>query len=113
MTPFNFSGFISHVWFKGVPGAATFLTGELDRPVTLAADFVDPDDAYVLEAFIPWRVFELEGPPDHDLTALFALFDNDGEEVEGRPIQRTILANVPGAEFQQPHTWGRLSFEPS
>ncbi len=60
MTPSNASGLASHAWFKGV-GAETFQGAETDRPIMLAARPETPEDAYTLEAFIPWGVFELDG----------------------------------------------------
>ena len=110
MTPSNNAGQPSHAWFQGT-GSSSFSRAETDRAVVVAGEPSNPDGAYTLEAFIPWYVFELDGPPDGDLTALFAVFDNDGELADGRSVQRTILGNVPGAGFQDPNTWGRLSFE--
>ena len=110
MTPSNNAGQPSHAWFQGT-GSSSFSRAETDRAVVVAGEPSNPDGAYTLEAFIPWHVFELDGPPDGDLTALFAVFDNDGELADGRSVQWTILGNVPGAGFQDPNTWGRLSFE--
>lgn len=110
MTPANDAGDASHVWFKGGE-SGRFGGAETNRPIMVAGSPANPLDTYSVEAFIPWSVFELDGPPENDLAALFAVFDNDGEVAEGRNIQRTILGNVPGAVFQGPSTWGRLVLE--
>lgn len=111
MTYWNADGVASHAWFQGT-GANTFISAETDRPVTIAGTPPNPTGNYTLEAFIPWGVFLLEGIPSHDIVAMFAVFDNDGELTSaGRPLQRTILGNVPGGHMQQPKTWGTLSFD--
>ncbi len=111
MTYWNADGVASHAWFQGT-GASTFTTAETNRPVTVAGTPPNPTGSYALEAFIPWRVFLLDGVPSHDIVAMFAVFDNDGERTStGVPLQRTILGNVPGGHMQQPRTWGTLSFD--
>jgi hypothetical protein len=43
---------------------------------------------------------------------LFAVFDNDGEQgASGRPLQAEIVANLDDVFFQQPQTWGILTWE--
>jgi hypothetical protein len=82
-----------------------------ELPVAVAIDGAGPD--YVMEAAVPWAVFGLNGPPDGTIPALFAVFDNDGEDDgAGRPAQTAIMANVDESGiFQRPQQWGSLSFE--
>jgi hypothetical protein len=109
MTPRSFSGNASHALFQGT-GARTFTTARTDLPVAVAGQ-VSEDGSYLVEALIPWSVFGLGGQPD-GLTAMFLTFDNDGErQSDGTWIQRTVLGNVPGAQFQEPQTWGALRFD--
>ncbi len=39
------------------------------------------------------------------------VFDNDGEQFDGRWLQAEIKANTPGAGFQAPQTWGTFTLE--
>lgn len=64
---------------------------------------------YVLEAAIPWSELGVSGPAAGDrFGVIVAVFDNDGERDGDRSLQTVILANTPGAGFQQPDTWGTL-----
>ena len=88
----------------------SFFDNTTSVPVQLAGE-VNPGQGWVLEARVPWSVFELAGPPAQLDAALFAVFDNDGELDGDRSAQASILTNVPGAFFQEPPTWGALATE--
>ncbi len=107
MTPRAADGQPSIVWFTG--NGVEFDDNTTELPVVVAGAF-DGSGAWQLEAAIPWSVFGLPGPPSGDLAALVAVFDNDGEVVDGRPQQTVILGHT-SAEFQRPLTWGTLTFE--
>ncbi len=108
ITPRNADGEPSAVLF-GAGDAGRFGPNTTSLPV-VAAGAVSGGGAWVLEAAIPWTTFGLEGAPSGELAAIFAVFDNDGElGSDGRPAQTVILANTPGAGFQVPNTWGRLT----
>ena len=87
-----------------------FADNDTDIPVDVRGA-VDTDGNWRLEARIPWSLFGLNGKPDELDAALFALFDNDGEAAAGKPLQAGILANLDGVFFQQPTTWGVLTWE--
>lgn len=110
MTVADADGRPAHAWFQGT-GADSFQTAETTKPVTIVSDPPVPDGGYRMEAFIPWGVFEMNGPPSTEMVALFTVFDNDGEVGPDGPVQRTILANRAQAQFQNPQTWGTLRFE--
>jgi len=107
MTPAAADGGASHAFFQG-SGAPTFTSATTNEPIEIAARPRQPTGDYELEAFIPWGVIGLKGPPTGTITALFTVFDNDGESV-----QRTIIGNVETANsgLQTPSDWGRLVFE--
>ena len=107
MTPRDAEGRAATVWFTG--NGSGFADNTTSQPVTLAGA-IDPGGSWVLEAAIPWSVFGLSGPPETDLAALLAVFDNDGEVVDGAPQQTVILGHTD-AEFQRPRTWGTLRLE--
>jgi hypothetical protein len=107
MTPRAADGGPSAVWFTGSGTAFSDNTTQL--PVVLAGE-IDADGSWRLEAAIPWSVFGLDGPPAGDVAALVAVFDNDGEVVDGQPQQTVILGHT-AAEFQRPLTWGTLTLE--
>lgn len=99
----------------GRPGAVLFVgNGEqffdntTSLPLTVEGA-VDASGRWTLEAQIPWTVFGLGGPPgDGPYSALFSVFDNDGEVTSsGRSQQTVILGHLPDAAFQSDlTTWG-------
>ncbi len=95
----------SHAVFQGT-GSASFSSAVTDSPIDLAGEAIS--GGYTVEAFIPWGVVGMKGPPDGAVTALFTVFDNDGESA-----QRTIVGNVATGNrgLQTPSDWGRLEFE--
>lgn len=95
------------MWFTG--NGSGFADNTTELPVVLAGA-IGGDGSWQLEAAIPWSVFGLSGPPSGGLAALLAVFDNDGEVVDGRPQQTVILGHTT-AEFQRPLTWGTLRLE--
>jgi len=107
MTPQDADGATAAVWFTG--NGNSFADNTTDLRVSLAGA-VSADGSWVLEAAIAWSVFGLDGPPPGDIAALVAVFDSDGEEVDGAPRQTVILGHT-GAEFQRPQTWGTLTFQ--
>ena len=107
MTPRAADGGPSAVWFTG--SGTAFSDNTTQVPVVLAGE-IDADGSWQLEAAIPWSVFGLAGPPPGDIAALIAVFDNDGEVVDGQPQQTVILGHTD-AEFQRPLTWGTLTLE--
>ena len=71
-----------------------------------------PDATYLLEARIPWSEIGVTDPqPGDRFGLLVTVFDNDGEQLDGRWLQAEIKANTPGAGFQDPQTWGTLTLE--
>jgi hypothetical protein len=72
---------------------------------------------YTLEARIPWSAIGVDAPAaGQRLGFLLSIFDNDGEVGEfltGRDgaLQTEIVANTPGAGFQDPQTWGALTLQ--
>lgn len=107
MTPFSeVTARPSVVLFVG--DGQSFGSDTTNLPVEIAGDVAD-GQGWLIEAKIPWSIFQLDTAPAQLDAALFAVFDNDGEMVGGRSVQAAILAHLPSAGFQQPQTWGTLS----
>jgi hypothetical protein len=108
MTPRGASGRPEGVLFVG--NGQQFADNSTNLPVELRGA-IDADGDWRLEARIPWDMLGLNGPPEGLSSAMFAVFDNDGENSGGNSLQAEILANLEGVFFQQPRTWGTLTRE--
>ncbi len=102
------TGRAAAVLFAG--NGQNFSDNSTQLPVDIAGGVVT-GQGWILEARIPWSVFELSGPPDQLDAAVFAVFDNDGEVDGSRSAQAAILTNLPGVFFQEPLTWGSFFTE--
>jgi hypothetical protein len=113
MTPRDANGNPAHAHFVGVDGSDGFIGATTDQPIDIAG-IVEPDGSWTLEAAIPLEVLApnaagVTTSSSDPIAVLFAVFDNDGENGPDDPRQTVILANVNGAGFQAPQTWGRLT----
>ena len=104
MAPQTTAGGPGLVLFTG--NGSQFSDNTTNLPIDLRGA-VDAGGDWRLEARIPWSVFGIDGPSSLS-SALFAVFDNDGEVANGRSLQAEILTNLEGVFFQQPQTWGSL-----
>ena len=107
MTPRDAQGVPAFAWLVGT-GADNFQdTSEPPEPPLIAGNV--EDGAWILEAKMPWSLFQLDGPP-LEVAAVFSVFDNDGEVMSsGRSAQTVVLSNAADAILKRPQTWGTFS----
>lgn len=66
-------------------------------------------DGYHLEAAIPWSDLSLQPQGGLVLGAAFSINDLD---TPGTAVQELMLSNVPGRQWADPRSWGRLELVP-
>lgn len=87
----------AYLWFPGS------IEGER-AAVDIAAR--TKDDGYVVEAAIPWSIFEVSPKTGQHFGFVFSISDNDNPN---NNVQQSVVSYVPIRTLTDPTTWGDLT----